>query len=348
MKTINYKGKTVYMGIDVHKKSYSICAWCDGVEVRKWTMPAIIKGLIGHIQKNYVGARVKSAYEAGFSGLVLHRELVTAGIENIVINPASIEVASCDKKKTDLRDARKIAEQLSVGRLKGIRIPTEKEELARQITRTREQIVVSRNRVSNQIKKRLQYFGLMDMNDDRVACKSYMEELLELELPEELKFSLKLLIEEWLFFSGQLDELKIKMKEQSFEDAYNEEVYRSVPGIGEVSARILSNELGDLSKNFPSQKALYQFTGLTPSEHSSGEKIHRGHIDRQGSPRVRHLLVEAAWVAIKKDGALEEAFKRVAHRRGAKRAIVAIARKLIGRIRACFQQQNLYVLGLAQ
>jgi transposase len=176
-----------------------------------------------------------------------------------------------------------------------------------------------------------------------------MKEILERkDLAEELYFSLRLLIEEWLFFDDQLSEIKIKMKEQSFEDSYNEEVYRSVPGIGEVSARVLSNELGDLSKNFRNQNGLYQFTGLTPSEHSSGEKIHRGPIDRQGSPRVRHLLVEAAWRAIRIDGALNESFKKIAHKRGSKIAIVAIARKLIGRIRACFRQQVLYTIGLAQ
>lgn len=348
MKRLNYKGKIVYMGIDVHKKSYSVSAWCDGAEVQRWTMPANTSGLIEHIYKNYEGAKVRSAYEAGFSGFVLHRALEKAGIESIVVNAASIEVAACDKKKTDLRDARKIAEQLSVGRLKGIRIPTEKEEWARQITRVREQITRAKSRVANQIKKRLQYFGLMEMGDDRVASKAYMEELLEMKLADELQYSLKLLIDEWLFFNDQLAELRIKLQEQSFEDSYNEEVYRSVPGIGPISARVLSNELGDLSKNFRNQNALYQFTGLTPTEHSSGENIKRGHIDRQGSPRVRHLLVEAAWRAIRIDAALEEAFKRIAHRRGSKRAIIAIARKLIGRIRACFKHQNLYVLGLAQ
>ena len=85
--------------------------------------------------------------------------------------------------------------------------------------------------------------------------------------------------------------------------------------------------------------------GLTPSEYSSGEKVRRGHISRQGSARIRWLLIEATWRAVSKDAALKDAFERIAKSRGKKRAIVAIARKLIGRIRACFRTGKEYAVG---
>ena len=93
------------------------------------------------------------------------------------------------------------------------------------------------------------------------------------------------------------------------------------------------------------ERALFSYTGLTPSEHSSGDRIRRGHISKQGSARVRWLLVEGAWRAIAKDEALKQAFDRIAKTRGKKRAIVAIARKLIGRIRACFKANTVYAMG---
>ena len=130
------------------------------------------------------------------------------------------------------------------------------------------------------------------------------------------------------------------MLEQSFEDSYNEAIYQSIPE--NVSARTLSNELGDLSKRFKSQKSLYQFVGLTPTEYSSSDKQRLGHIDRQGSARIRKILIECAWRAISLDKALEESFDRIAHRRGEKRAIVAMARKLLGWMRACFVNQSEY------
>ena len=88
---------------------------------------------------------------------------------------------------------------------------------------------------------------------------------------------------------------------QSFEDGEVEEIYRSVPGIGVVVARVLANELGDLSKRFPNNKSLYKYVGLTPSEYSSGEKSRRGGIDRQGSGYVRSLLVQRPGVFLQED-----------------------------------------------
>ncbi len=92
---------------------------------------------------------------------------------------------------------------------------------------------------------------------------------------------------------------------------------------------------------------LFSYTGLTPCEFSSGEAIRRGHISKQGNSRLRAILVEVAWRAIKKDPALEEFFNRLYPRTGKTRAIIAVARKLIGRIRAAFKKKEFYQLGFS-
>ncbi len=92
----------------------------------------------------FKGAEIYSAYEAGFSGFNLHRELEKAGIKNIVVNAASISIAANDRVKTDLRDSKKIAEQLSTNQLKAIYVPNKDEEARRTLTRTREQVVEAR------------------------------------------------------------------------------------------------------------------------------------------------------------------------------------------------------------
>ena len=347
-KQIGVAGKNVYTGIDVHKRTYSICAIVEGTIVKKATVPASPEGLVAFLKKCFEGARIFSVYEAGFSGFGLHRALVESGVINIVVNAASIEVAANDKKKTDSRDSQKMAEQLSAGRLKAIYIPSEEEELRRQVTRTREQITNERTRTANQIKSKMFYFGLIKNDEDTVVSEKYLKAVEARELPAELRFCLGLLIKTWRHLSVQLEEIKTEMMGQSFEDAANEEVYRSVPGVGPVGARVLSNELGNLATRFSNQKALFQFTGLTPAEYSSGDHVRKGNIDRQGSPRVRKILVEASWFAIAQDGALKECFDRIAHTRGKKRAIVAIARKLIGRIRACFVQGGPYCVGICE
>ena len=156
--------------------------------------------------------------------------------------------------------------------------------------------------------------------------------------------SLALLAEQWRFATRQLIEMRRLLREQAQAQQEIEKVYRSVPGIGEVAARTLATELGDMTR-FANERALFSYTGLTPSEYSSGTSVRRGHISRQGSSRVRHLLVEIAWRAMPRDAVLKEIFDRIAATRGKKRAIVAIARRLTGRIRACFRQGTTYAVG---
>jgi transposase len=325
---LTYQDRDVYVGLDVHKKSFSVAAWFEGELIKKATLPADGKKLSQSLKKWFVEARLHTVYEAGFSGFGLHRILTQEGIDNIVVNPASVEVAANDKKKTDRRDAKKLAEQRAAGRLKGIYIPTIEEELRRQITRTREQLLRERNRIAHMIKGKLHYFGYIAPEDDRIMGEPFIAWIDQLKLPKELKWALDLLIEEWRLFSRQIEDAKIEMQIQTFEDPQSEEIYRSVPGVGLISARILVNELGNIAKRFKNQDAIYQYTGLTPEEHSSGPNIHKGNIDRQGSSRIRHLLTEIAWRSLKLDHALKECFDRIAFRRGKKRAIVAIARKI--------------------
>lgn len=134
------------------------------------------------------------------------------------------------------------------------------------------------------------------------------------------------------------------MAEQAEKDQALEIIYRSVPGIGKTHARALSNELEDMQQ-FNNEKKLFSFTGLTPSEYSSGENKRQGHMSRQGRSLLRKILIQAAWFAIKKDVALKNIFERTEKRTGKKRAIVGIARRLIGRIRSCFTTGCLYEMG---
>jgi transposase len=266
------------------------------------------------------------------------------GITNIVVNPASIAVAANDKVKTDRRDSKRLARDLADGRVRGIYVPTEAEELARLLPRTRAQIVRHRATIARQIKAKLHQFGLIAPSHRRLISSRYLRERATWPLPSELGVSLMLLAEQWRFATRQLIEMRRLLRDQAKAQEEIEKVYRSVPGIGEVVARTLATELGDMTR-FANERALFSYTGLTPSEYSSGTSVRRGHISRQGSSRVRHLLVETAWRAMPRDAVLKEIFDRIAATRGKKRAIVAIARRLTGRMRACFRQGTTYAVG---
>src|SRR6266478_8441022 len=340
----SYAGECVYVGVDVHKETYAVTCVCHKQIVKTATVQAEPTGLASSLLRWFPGATLYSAYEAGFSAFVLHRALTTAGIPNIVVNPASIAVAANDKVKTDRRDSKKLAFDLADGRLRGIYVPTEEEELARLLPRTRAQIVEHRATIARQIKAKLHPFGLIAPSCRRLIRHRYVREIAAWSLPPELQASLTLLAEQWRFATRQRIAMRRLLREQAQAQEAIDKVYRSVPGIGEVVARTLATELGDMTR-FANERALFSYTGLTPSEHSSGTSVRRGHISRQGSSRVRHLLIETAWRALPRDAVLKEMFERIAATRGKKRAIVAIARRLIGRIRACFRQGTMYAVG---
>jgi transposase len=341
---LSYIGRIVYVGVDVHKETYTVTCVCNKQIVKTATVQADPAGLAASLLRWFPGATLYSAYEAGFSAFVLHRALTTAGITNIVVNPASVAVAANDKVKTDRRDAKKLAIDLADGRLRGIYVPTEEEELARLLPRTRAQIVEHRATIARQIKAKLHQFGLIAPSSRRMISNRYLREIAAWSLPPDLRVSLTLLAEQWRFATRQLIEIRRLLREQAAAQAELEKVYRSVPGIGAVVARTLATELGDMTR-FANERALFSYTGLTPSEYSSGPSVRRGHISRQGSGRVRHLLIETAWRALPRDKVLQDIFDRIAATRGKKRAIVAIARRLTGRIRACFRQGTTYAVG---
>jgi transposase len=344
---IDHSGKTVFVGIDVHLKTYSVVATGDHISrpIVFGSMPADPVALVKTLLNRFSGAKIKSAYEAGFSGFSLHRVLVANGIENIVVNPAAIPMRANERLKNDKRDATKISACLKSGDLLGIRVPSNEELLRRELSRTRVQLLEDRCRTGNRIKAKFRFHGIplpLGKEDDQNEAESrgmslaLIRDMKRMVLPSDLKCALACLFSHYEFLSSQIRKLDEKIEEQAKKDEKLDALYQSVPGIGRINGRALANELGDMSQ-FPNERALFNFVGLIPSEHSTGQEKEprRGHITRTGPSRIRWILTEAAWTAKRRDPDLESAYEKIKSRRGAKRAIVAIARKLLGRIRSC-------------
>jgi transposase len=336
----DFTGKTIFVGIDVHKKTYSVTAVCDGIIAKRDTLKASPNLLIAYLKKRFGSGRIKTAYESGFCGFHLHRALEAADIENIVVHAAGIEVSN-DRVKTDKRDSVKIAMHLSQGRLQGIHIPTAEREDYRTITRLRDTFSKEKTRIACQIKSLLFLHGLIVSDDKKKVSPSWIKNLSNLTMTPGVKFAVEKFAIMWLEFNAKIKEIDIEMKAQAAKDSALDTVYQSAPGIGATSARVLANELGDLQQ-FKNERQLSSYVGFTPSEHSSGEHTRQGHITKQGKPILRKILIQSSWTAVRYDQELQSVFERISVKSGAKRAIVAVARRLIGRIRACFRKEKLY------
>jgi transposase len=336
----DYTGKTIFVGMDVHKKTYSVTAICEGTIIKRDTLKADPQGLISYLKKRFGSGKIKTAYEAGFCGFHLHRTLEAAGIENIVVHAAGIETSN-SRVKTDKRDSLKIAAHLSEGKLRSVYIPTVEQEDNRTVTRLRDTFCKERSRLGNQIKSLLFLHGLIPADNKKKVSLKWIKGLSRFEMTPGIKYSIEAFAAMWLEFDEKIKEIDKEIKKQAIKDNAIDAMYQTASGIGPTNARVLANELGDL-RQFKNERQLFSYIGFTPSEHSSGEHTRQGHITKQGKPIVRKILVQAAWVAIRHDKELQAIYERIAAKSGAKRAIVAVARRLIGRIRACFRTGEIY------
>jgi transposase len=330
------RGKEVFVGIDVHKESWQVTVRMDAEEVFHGRIPSQFPAL-RKILDRYKGSRIKVAYEAGPCGFGLYDQLREDGVEVLVVAPSLIPVESGNRVKTDKRDSRKLARLLEGNLLKQVHVLSEEERMHRELLRTRHQIVGHRSDVARQIKSKLLFHGISSESAEKQQWTlKYVQWLRGLSLGSQyLKESLEVLIDLYEYLSRQLMRVNRRVAELSRSDKYREKVklLRTVPGVGLLTGMEVLMELQDM-RRFRSSEEIASYLGLTPSEYSSGEKSRQGRITRSGNWRLRSALVESSWILIARDHWMRMRYMRLKARKGAKRAIVAIARRLIIRLRS--------------
>lgn len=340
------RGKEVFIGVDVHKESWHVTARTEGEEVFHGGIPSQYHAL-QRLFDHFKDCKVKVAYEAG-CGFWLYDKLTEDGIEAIVVPPSLIPIESGNKVKTDKRDSRKLAKLLEGNMLKRVYVLKEGDRVDRELLRTRRQIVEHRNDVARQIKSKLLFYGIRSPFAPRYGWgRNYLEWLRGLDLPREgLKACFESLIELYEYLSEQLMKMTQRVKELSQSSKYRQrlKLLCSVPGIGTLIAMEILVELQDMER-FKRAEELASYIGLTPSEFSTGQYVRQGRITRCGNKRVRTCLVESSWILITKDPLMRLKYHRLKSMQGAKRAIIAIARKLVIRILRILLNNEPYIVG---
>jgi transposase len=205
-----------------------------------------------------------------------------------------------------------------------------------------------RVRVQNRIKGELCFFGIPFPDVSAHWSKAVVKKLWEIDLIDRFaQQSFEQLLKHYEFLLKQIEEQTHLLRELSEIEQYRDRVkiVQSAPGIGLISAMQILLELQDMSR-FRRGDQLAAYVGFTPSQHSSGERTRMGRITRSGRSAIRATLVEASWTLIRKDPAMAEKYERIKARRGGKRAIVAIARMFLLRLRRMLLDGNPYAMGL--
>ena len=336
MQEYRLKGKGIFIGLEDSKRSWKLCVRSEGMIIHETSMPARFEVLHSYLRGSYPECKIKVMYEAGFGGFWLCDLLRQEGIDCIVTPAHKVTQEKVNKVKTDRVDARRLALNLEKGDYVCCSVPDRERREDRQISRTLSQMQDTIKTMLNRIRKFLDYHGLNGEMAPGAWKRWQYRNLRTMKLGE----SLQICMEAYLDALEKLEEIEsgllVWMKELSKKERYREAVKskESCPGIGRLTATRLTLEWGDLSR-FSGGKQLASYTGLTSSEYSTGEMVHRGRITGQGSGRIRSWLIQSAWRAVALDPVMTAKFQRVWKNSGSKKkGIVAVARKLAVRIRA--------------
>jgi transposase len=346
------KGKTIFIGLEDSKRSWKLCVRSEGVIVSDTSMPAKYEVLRNYLLNAFPECKITVMYEAGFRGFNLHDQLVADGWSCVVTPPHTVTEEKSQRRKNDRIDCRRLSKNLENRDYKKCYVPDKQLREDRQISRTYEQAKRDVNRVCNRIRRTLEFHGLDDIfvpgrwtQSDYKRLKSKLEEM---DLSASLQFSFSVLFSEleclWELKKATLDRLHQLGKSESYKDTVA--ILESAPGVGPLTAIRLALEWGDMNR-FKRKESFSNFTGLVPSEYSTGEQERKGHITKQGNRQVRGWLIESAWTAIRRDTALLDKYMRVYKSSGSKKiAIVAVARKLAVRLRTLMITGQTYQIGL--
>lgn len=340
-----------FIGIDVDKGSFSFTVRDCGIMKRQRKIPSKPADLYHYIQNTLSGRRVICAYESGPTGFHLYDYLNNLQVPCYITAASSIPKPSNERVKTNRLDSVKIVEYLMSGEFKPIRVPEGPYRELRHLVKVRERYVQERKATKQRIKSLLLYTNLHTAIQDVDAnwSNSHIQELKQLECSFAIRQRLDLLLEDLSYVRNKTALVHRSIRKFCREHSeINEYMHylQSIPGIGFIVSVSILGHIGDPSL-LKSQREMGSFLGLTPSEHSTGDTVTKGSITHLGNKILRSLLVEAAWVTIRKDKQLNQFYHRIRNKHHAsyasKLAITAVARKLTHIIYRVLKDRRCYI-----
>jgi transposase len=289
---------------------------------------------------------IESCYEAGRDGFWIHRALLNEGVNNYVIDSASIEVSRRKRQvKTDRVDVIALVNLLmrfSKGEkqaLQTLRVPSVEEEAQRRLNRERTRLIKERGAHSARIKSLLIAHGirLKEIRDLPELLPRAKAAVIGYELPVDLKSELLREYERYTQVNQQikaLEELQISRAETQNVPAMNNiKQLMTLKGVGWQSSWILTMEFFNW-RQFKNAKQLGACAGLTPTPYDSGDSVREQGISKAGNKRIRTLMVELSWLWLRyQPGSQLSQWFEQRFGSGGKRmrriGIVALARKLL-------------------
>ena len=320
--------KARFVALDVHKSYVMVGAVNAEQEIvlqpRRVALNSFERWIGRHLRP---GDEV--VLEATSNAWLIHDLLEPLVNRVVVAHPYHVKLISAATVKTDKRDTLALAKLLAAKMIPKVWVPPQHVRELRALIAHRKRLISQRTAAKNRLHSILHRHNLTPP-DGRPFSDDHRAWWDKLALPSSETLRLR---QDWIIIeqlSDLIAEVEVELTHLSVSADWADQVpfLIQLPGIGLLTAMTILSAIGHISR-FPSAKKLVGYAGLGGRVHASGKVHQTGSITKQGRKELRAALVEAAWITIKNHPFWLAQFQRLEHKKGSKKAIVAIARKLL-------------------
>jgi transposase len=312
-----------YIGIDLHRDCFTACVRLEnGREyLKKWKLEDMPK-FAGKLRP-----ADQVAVEMTGNTRLFHDQVRPLVDRIVAVNPTQFQVITHSVKKTDPNDARLLALYLAKDLLPEVRMKDKTQAQIASLTQTRDTMVKLRTALKNKVNNICSANGV-NLNRESLASEKGLRAVGEMPFDPLVNLELKIIVDQIRSLNKSIAELEelIGQEGQKLDGHRN---LTSIKGIGKLSGGILLSIIGDIG-DFADEGKLASYFGIVPRVSNSNETEHSGRITKRGTKLGRTTLIQCALIAQRYSPYLKTYYEKIKNRRGAGKAIVALARKFLG------------------
>ena len=316
----------MYIGIDAHKLSESVCVTDkDGKIVEEYKMDNIEKNWTAFMKKYPEDTEI--AVETSTTGKYVAHMLRDNRFHLHLANSKELKLIFKSKKKTDKNDARILAKLLRTGDLPESYLPTKEIDDMRTMIRYRRSLGEDITAIKNRVHAILTRNGISITASD-IFGKRSLNKILESskKMSNADNVVLTDLISQFNDINARVKKIQDQLASMG-KGVKGITILMTIPGVDYYTALGIYSEIGDITR-FPDAEHFSSYTGLVPSVDQSGTTAIYGHITKSGPSVLRFFLVNSVHALIKLSPTFKKIYRKLKKRIGKNRAIIAIARKL--------------------
>ena len=332
-----------YVGIDHHRQYSHVTVMDPRGQVIRSGRVANLQSEIGKLLEGL--EELEAVLETGRSSYTMVDVLEEMGMAVKIAHPHEVKAIARAQIKTDKRDSEVLAHLLRMNMVPEVYRRSPENRQAQRVLRQRAFYVSAmtalKNRVHAFLAQQKEEVRQEAARETNIFSVKGQKMLLGLDLSREEKSLLAALLKTYRHLETRIEE-STALVDKLYDEIREAQLIRTIPGFGKYLAVLVAVEIADLNR-FADAAHLHAYAGVIPSTHSSGDRTHHGKIVRAGNRWLRWAVVEAVWPAIRADFDLRCFYERLARNKGANKAKVATARRLLTIIYKVLKEGRNYI-----